>query len=79
MSKRIPTVSDGLTQDVGHRSTEPRVGSSNLSGRAKSSGNSRKVEYSQALAVGLSRTGLEQLRILRGAVEDELARRGRAA
>ncbi len=68
----------GLTRYVDHSSTEPRVGSSNLSGRAALSENSPKVAYSQALAAGLSRIGASQLIALDAAVTAEIARRTRA-
>jgi hypothetical protein len=42
------TVKGGLTQDVEHSSTEPRVGSSNLSGRASPSNNQPEVAAATA-------------------------------
>jgi len=73
MSKRIGK--GGLTRSVGHSSTEPRVGSSNLSGRAAHSENQRKSTASKALLSGLFRMRDEQFRVLRDAVLSEDERR----
>jgi len=46
-----PSVRGGLTRPVDHSSTEPRVGSSNLSGRANPSGNQEQT----AVTTGVKR------------------------